>query len=260
MDSRTPDAARGGVFASRPFATRTRQDLDNCGMATQSAPPIIERRVTAWHEAGHVIAVLASKHFDVGDPAIDLRPSSRGHAYANAKRLFMSARVTEAEAREIVKIAYAGSIGEDWLHRISRDEGQTIHPGPAGAHGDLKLAESVLIEHGLQGERETLWTAAQDAVGDHALALVKLADQVWKSPSDLLSRAELLAIPEISGLMASVQKESPPQPDPESAVPKAQTDRQKSDSGTNMQPAQDAATAEPKIGFWRRAARLLPFK
>ena len=42
-------------------------------MPTHAAGPDIERRVTAWHEAAHVIAVLLSKHFGVGDPAIDVR-------------------------------------------------------------------------------------------------------------------------------------------------------------------------------------------
>lgn len=69
--------------------------------------PIVESRVTAQHEARHVIDVIASRHFDVGDPAIDLGSISREYACAGAKRLPMSARESDAEVREIVKIAYA---------------------------------------------------------------------------------------------------------------------------------------------------------
>lgn len=228
-------------------------------MSTQSAPPIIERRVTAWHEAGHVIAVLASKHFDVGDPAIDLTPGPRGHAYAGAKRLFMSTRVTAAEAREIVKIAYAGRIGEDWLHRISQDEGQAIYPDPANVRGDLKIAEDALVEHGLESERDTLWTAAQDTVGDHALALVMLADRLWRSPSDVLSRAELYTIPEISELVASVRKERPAEADSISEWPKAEADCQSPNTGPITHPAQAPGAAQRTSGFWRRVARLFGF-
>lgn len=104
--------------------------------------------------AGHVIAVLASKHFDIGDPAIDLRPSSSGKAFAGAKKLFPSARVIDAETRELVAIALSGRIGEEWLRRISQDEGPMIHPDPTRASYDLAFADQVVDAHDLDRESE----------------------------------------------------------------------------------------------------------
>lgn len=232
--------------------------IDNRRMPTQSAPPIIERKVTAWHEAGHVIVVLLSKHFDIGDPAIDLRPSSRGHAYAGTKRLFVSPRVTDAEAREIVKIAYAGSVGQDWLELVSRDQGpgQAIYPDPANASGDLAMADSVLAQHGLETEREALWTAAQDAIGDHVQTFMALAEHVWRSPSDVLSRADLLAIPEIAELVEKVQKVSPLLPAQELA---AANDRPVPDAKRSVELGEGPAPTAP-VGLWRRICRFLGFQ
>jgi hypothetical protein len=225
-------------------------------MTTQKAPPIIERRVTAWHEAGHAIAVLTSKHFDVSDPAIDLRPSSRGHANAGARRLFMAPRITNAEAREIVKIAYSGRIGEDWLEAISRDEGQTIYPDPGNTNDDFGIADRLLVEHQLEVERDELWSAAQEVIGTHAVAFIALADHVWKSPFDVLSRAQLLQIPEVSELAATIRKEAPSQADSSSNERGLLTNSMSEANGVAEEAAPHQTAAEVKVTFWRRIARL----
>lgn len=207
-------------------------------MPTEKASAEIERRVTAWHEAGHVVATLISRHFEVNDPAVDFRSNPRGKAFAGVKKLSGPAPPTVAEAKELYAIALGGRIAEDTLEAWSRQaEGRAIYPDDAGASADLAWARGLVAHH--QFDEELLEEEARNRLAEHLEVVVELGDRWWRSKATQVSRSELLAIPVVAALHARHPKAKP---DPAPAA---------------NEPATPPSATTTARGLWARLLRFL---
>lgn len=174
-------------------------------MPVGGASSDIERRVTAWHEAGHLVATLVSRNFDINDAGVDFRSSPRGKAFAAVKKLSGPALLTVEEAQELYAIALGGRIAEEALKGWSREaEGRTIYPDETGASTDLAWARGLVAHH--QFDEAQLETQARDRLAGQLEAIVELGDSLWRSNAEQVTRLELMAIPVVASLHARKPK------------------------------------------------------
>lgn len=173
-------------------------------MTTEAAPPEIERRITAWHEAGHVVATLISRHFDIGDPAVDFRSSPRAKAVAGVKKLSGPGPAIVAEAKELYAIAIGGLVAEWTLESVSKTEGRAIYPSEDGASADIAWAHGLIAHH--RFDEEQLEEEARALLEEHLLAIIELGDWLWRLDADVVSRDEVLAQPAAAALYANHPK------------------------------------------------------
>jgi cell division protease FtsH len=148
-----------------------------------------DRRITAWHEAGHTVAALLEEHAD--DP-VHVTIIPRGGAggvtwMSGSEHDFM----TREQARARLAVAMAGRAGEEIL--LGGDHTQ-------GAHGDLAsasaLARAMVAEYGM-GSRLVSLSAGMLAPGDaeqvNAEAATMLETALVRARSLLAAHADLLA-------------------------------------------------------------------
>lgn len=229
-------------------------------MATEWASESIEKRVTAWHEAGHLISIVISRHFDVNDPAVDFRSGPRGKAFAGAKKLSGSAPLTPEEARELYAINLAGRLAEETLTLWSQGEGRTIYPDEVGAKADLAMTEGIIAHH--QFDADQIQEETRYQFTEHLEVLVAVGDRLWKWGAETVSRAEFLSLPEIAALARSHPKAaiSPPASASAPDVGGEATDPEPTQELSSTRPRPYPPAHAEKKGFWAWLRQLLGFR
>lgn len=168
-------------------------------MGTRATIPSEDRMITAFHEAGHVVATIFCDYFDVLDPAVELDLSGIASARAGAKRIRVPVGADEANmsVREFVRIALAGGAATDRLSALSVERGPRIIPGPEGAAIDTDVARRTLESNGMENEFDSLSSDARKLINENWDMVCEIANVLRQSTTGVVSRAQVLSLPTV---------------------------------------------------------------
>lgn len=175
-------------------------------MTKNISPPLNDdekRRCLAHHEAGHAVMTLASRYFQLADPAIILESTYGRTAQSGTRPRVAGLVVTKEMALEHATIALAGRAGELRLEEISEIEGRRITPHAGSTADDFQNVSGALKYWEAQDKLEELQVAAkmciqlnEQAWGEIALLVTQKIGHV-KS----LSKAEVESLPSVKALL-----------------------------------------------------------
>lgn len=162
------------------------------------------RRGTVHHEAGHAVVTLASRYFQLTDPAIILESTPGRTAQSGTRPRIAGQNVTRDMALEHVKIALAGKAGELLLEEITQAEGRRITLHADSTADDFQYVSGALQHWNAKDEREDLLACARGCIQRNQRAWEDIAllamCKIGKEKS--LSKAEVESIPSVKGLLA----------------------------------------------------------
>jgi hypothetical protein len=131
---------------------------------------------TAHHEAGHVTLTLASRHFELADPAVILKATKDRTAQAGVRPLDKS--ITREKSLEHLKIALGGKAGEERFSDRTEALGRRIALHVESTAFDLAWVQSGLAYWKAEGDFDSLMASAREILEAH--------DDVWKDVADFL--------------------------------------------------------------------------
>lgn len=149
----------------------------------------IEKWVTAYHEAGHVIATYHRRLFEFTEPAIKLSSASAGNLAEAGLRGPGRDQWTAAHAREFAMISFGGYVGQTML--------EVLRPGwitnQDGCHGDYEKMADALRRFGILHERPDHLSECAKIIHTRIEELNQVAGLIFRSTADI-PKADVLAI------------------------------------------------------------------
>ncbi|AIG80507.1 Hypothetical protein AJAP_38615 [Amycolatopsis japonica] len=164
--------------------------------APETEPPDLgEDRLTAWHEAGHVVVYLLQGR---SLRYVTLRPRGIGRVG------FTAVRPRRVELSSVAVVAHAGPLAQARHVLEVTSEAERLHEGVTaedvrlgaylhGGHDDLALIVEARRAYGLADDQPDLWAEiAQDLVDRHWTDISRIAEALLEHRT--LTGAQLRAL------------------------------------------------------------------
>lgn len=153
----------------------------------------IDKWVTSYHEAGHIIATYHSRLFELTDPAIRLSGASIGNQAEAGLRGAVRQQWTVEHAREFAMISFGGYVGQQIL--------EELWPGlktrQEGCNDDYEKMTNALQSFGIIEELQDHLSKCAAIIHPRLEELKQLANLIFQSHADV-PKAEVLSILEPS--------------------------------------------------------------
>jgi hypothetical protein len=150
----------------------------------------LPRYITALHEAAHTFVAHRSEHFKINDPAVTF-PGTVHVARAHFGPKVMQPYMTKEQAREFIKIGFAGVHGQNLIH--DRSQLSVLSDPTAGCEDDFAAINEKAKAAGIEHEVDNLMQQSFDLVNGDSQTVQALADVIY-SASGSVSRDDLLKV------------------------------------------------------------------
>lgn len=162
-----------------------------------------KRRGTAHHEAGHAVLIIASRYFQLTDPAIILAPTPDRTAQSGTRPRQMELETTKDMGLEHVEIGLAGKAGELLFEKITALEGRRVKLHSDSCADDFKRADLALKYWGAETERQRLLDSAYECLVQHQAVWEDIAALVMQrmGHQEFLSKQEVESLPSVQELI-----------------------------------------------------------
>ncbi|MBS0437097.1 MAG: hypothetical protein JSR75_19800 [Proteobacteria bacterium] len=161
------------------------------------------QRATAHHEAGHAVVTLASRYFQLPDPALKLEPEPGKTAQSGTRPRVPGMPVTKEAALEHIAVALAGREAEKIFADITQAEGRRISLHADSAEFDLNWAAAGLRHWQAEHLRADLERQARECIEANIDAWKEIAQLVMDSfgVKPELGKAEVEALPAVQKML-----------------------------------------------------------